>query len=312
MPHWGPIEPGLQAQGSSRAQQDASYGVATSGHRLADIESSHQPIPPDRLQRVPVIQSNYGYERTSSWGQQQPPISKTSYQPSSTPHSTAQSQYADRTGRNIVSGQDTSLADRFGQFSLSSGQGSDPHRTATQSSPEQSVVSDNQAQRQRSVGIFSSPSDFLTAAPSTGLTGARKSYPRTAPRYDRQGNLIIADAQGSWAESPYQGNTEPRRPSTFGMSDQSRAPQHDILRPQDPWTEQERERRPERDQRTERTSVDPRDQRISVIPSTPRSYNGSGDSPASRYTRREQVYVNKPLDEDDKPLERHAERDTRR
>jgi hypothetical protein len=245
-------------------------------------------------------------------GQRQPPIPKTSYQSSGTPHPTAQSQYADRTGRNTVPGQDTSLADRFGQFSLSSGQGSDPHRTARQSSPEQSLTSDDQAQRQRSVGISSSPSDFLTAAPSIGLTGARESYPRTAPRYDRQGNLITADAQGSWAESPYQGITEPRRPSTFGMSSQSRAPQHDIPRPQEPWTEQERERCPERNQRTERTYVDPRDQRISVTPSTSRSYNDSRDSRASRYTRREQDYVNSPPDEDDEPLERHAERDTRR
>lgn len=312
MPHWGPIEPGLQAQGSSRAQQDASYGVPTSGHRLADIEHSHQPIPPDRLQRVPVIQSNHGYERTSSRDQEQPPIPKTGHQSSSTPHSTAQSQYADRAGRNAVPGQDTSLADRFGQFSLSSGQGNDPHRTATQGLPEQSVVPDNQAQRQRSVGIFSSPSDFLTAAPSTGLTGARESYPRTAPRYDRQGILITADAQGSWAESPYQGSTESRRPSNFGTSDQSRTPQHDIPRSQGPWTEQERERRPERNQRTGRTYIDPRDQRISVTPSTPRSYDDSRDSPASRYTRREQFYVNKPPDEDDEPLERHVERDTRR
>jgi hypothetical protein len=315
MPHWGPIEPGLQVQGSSRAQQDATYGVATSGHRLADIGSSHQPIPPDRLQRVPVtesLQSNYGYERTSSWGQQQPPTPSTSYQSSGTLHSTAQAQYADRTGRNTVPGQDTSLADRFGQFSLSSRQGSDPHRTETQSSPEQSVVPDSQAQRQRSMGISSSPSDFLTAAPSIGLTGARESYTRTAPRYDRQGNLITADAQGSWAEPPYQGSTEPRRPSTFGMGDQNRAPQYEIPPPQDPWTEQERERRPERNQRTERTYIDTRNQRISVAPSTSRSYTDSRDSPASRYTRREQACVNRPPEEDDEPLERHAERDTRR
>ncbi len=313
MPDWAPVdlEPGLQVRKSRGIRQNPSDSMATPEDRHANTESSQQSVIVD--QREPIAIANRspfhtGYERTYPGGEQQPRLRSPSYPSPDTLHSTSQSQYADFPERRSLSEQQTSLADRFRQFSLSQQPDSDLYSTATQSSRERSILSDSR----QSVRNFSSQSSHSTVDPSAGLVGTGGRFSRAVPMYDRQENKIIYETQGSLIEPPYQPISEPQRPSTLPTTDPSRAPSQDASRTQDSRTGQARDERVERNRITARTYTDSRDQRTVVTPGVRRTDTDPRDPHLSRSTRRGRLSVEQPPDEDEEPSKRPAKRDSRR
>ena len=285
MPHWAPTETRLQGR------QSSGQSVRSSEGRQINFE---------RRESAPVTQSvpfDPQYQTPYAWSGQQPPM-QTGYYPSpGVPYPASPFQYANPPGQRSLSEQQTSLADRFGQFSISQASDIGPHSSTTRGPFEQSSRSVPTAIDQQ-----------------TRATRTRESLSQSVSRNDRPESGTATEEQHSQSESLYQPTVESRRSLTSTTSYSSSSPPQNITRTQDTRTEKARGERPQQAQRPERTYTEPKSQRTTVTPSTRRTHIDARSPPSSRSARREQAPDNQsPPDEDEEePPKRRPDRDPRR
>lgn len=294
MPHWAPADTRLQGRQSS-----GQSAMSPKGRQVSSERRESTPV----TQSTPFIPQ---YQTPYVWSGQQPPL-QTGYYPSpgmpypaspwQYPYTVPPSQYANSPEQRSLSEQQTPLADRFGQFSLSQASDIDPHSSTTRSPYEQ----------------FSRP--IPTAIDQqTRATQTRKPLSQSVSGNEHQEIRTATEEQPAQRESSYQPAVESRRSLTSTTSYSSSSPPRNVPRAQDMPTEQTRDERARQAHRPERTYTEPKSQRTTVTSSTRRTHTSARRPPSSISARREQAPDNQwPPDEDgEEPPTRRPDRDPQR
>lgn len=282
MPNWVPEGPGLQVQRPRDMPQDPRSTITDPKDRGADVDSRWQPVPalrPEPTSTGHGLPSNPDYGGTTSWAPQQPQSRSPNYPPSFGSHPARQPRDAGSAERRDLSDRQTSLADRFDQFSLSQRPDSDPYSSATQSPYRQSAVPEVSGHQQRRAYGIASPSSFSAMDPRVAMTEPGELVPQTVPGYNHQGGRMDIYGQTRWTERPLQATTAPVDSPTLLTGDQSHAPPRDGSYTRDPRIEQPRNERGEQAPRPDRAYTDPRDPPTVVTLGTRRPYADPRDQP---------------------------------
>ncbi|KAF7507017.1 hypothetical protein GJ744_011041 [Endocarpon pusillum] len=291
MPPWAPAETRLQGRQSS-----GQRAISPEGRQISSERRESTAVTPN----TPFVPQ---YQTTYAWSGQQPPL-QTGYYPSpgmpypASPlqyrYTAPPSQYANSPEQRSLPEQQTPLADRFGQFSISQASDIDPHSSTTRSPFEQSS-------RPIPTAIDQQTRATQTREPlSQGVSGNEHQEIRPA-----------TEEQSAQRESVYQPAAESGRPLTSTTSYSSSSPPRNFPRTQDMRMEQTRDERPRQAERPERTYTEPKSQRTTIASSTRRTHTNARKPPSSRSARREQAPDNQsPSDEDgEEPPRRRAGRD---